>query len=282
MSADVWTLVLFAAVGHALWNLAARKVAGDMAVLWLAFSLGIFVLVPLCIFIWWQGVPLVLTWPGALCLLATGVFHAAYFALLGRAYEQGEISLVYPIARGSGIGLTAFIAWSLLQEDISPLGAVGIGLIFAGILFLGASVIRQQTRGLKLALGVGLTIVCYSLVDKIGVGHMHPLYYICGMWIISTLMRAPFILRQYGSSLPDIARRSWRYIAAIGLGSLSTYFLILYAYTQGPISYIIAARESSVVIGAALGFIFLREPITTPKLIGIATIAGGLVLLKAG
>lgn len=281
MSSEVWGLVLIAAIGHALWNLAARKVAGDMAILWCSFALGILVMLPICAFIWWQGTPLIFSWPGAICLLATGIFHAAYFALLGRAYEHGEISLVYPIARGSGVGLTAFIAWLLLGEDISLVGAVGIGLVFAGILCLGAPAFNSQIRGLRLALGVGLTIVCYSLVDKIGVGHMHPLYYICGMWIIGTLLRAPFILRHYGVRLPAIARKSWRYIVLIGLASLGTYLLILYAYTQGPISYIVAARESSVIIGAALGFILLKERLTPVKTVGILTIAGGLALIKA-
>ena len=281
MTGEVWALVLTAAVGHAVWNFAARKVAGDMVVLWLAFGVGMLALIPVCAYLWWQGQSPNLTWASGLCLLATGVLHAFYFALLGSAYEHGEISLVYPIARGSGIGLTAFIAWIGLGEEISPLGAGGIGLVFAGILCLGAPAFKRQSHGLKLALGVGLTIVCYSLVDKIGVGLMHPIYYITGMWIIGTLLRAPFVLREENVSLPATLRSSWPFILLIGLASMGTYLLILYAYTLGPISYIIAARESSIIIGAALGFIFLKERLTPCKTVGIITIAGGLALIKA-
>ena len=170
MNADVWGLVLAAAIGHALWNFAAYKVAGNVAVLWLSFASGILFVMPLCAYIWWQGTPLILSWPAGLCLLATGVFHGLYFALLARAYEHGEISTVYPIARGSGVGLTAFVAYLSLGEDISLLGAGGIALVFAGILCVGAPALKLQARGLQLALSVGLTIVCYSLIDKIGVG----------------------------------------------------------------------------------------------------------------
>ena len=108
MNADVWGLVLAAAIGHALWNFVAYKVAGNVVVMWLSFASGILFVMPLCAYIWWQGTPLTLSWPAGICFLATGIFHALYFALLARAYEHGEISTVYPIARGSGVGLTAW------------------------------------------------------------------------------------------------------------------------------------------------------------------------------
>ena len=101
------------------------------------------------------------------------------------------------------------------------------------------------------------------------------------MWIIATVVRMPFVVRQYGADLLATARAFYGYIALIGAGSLATYLLILYAYTQGPVSYIIAARESSVVIGALLGWIFLKERLTAVKTIGILAIAGGLMLLRA-
>ena len=144
MNADVWGLVLAAAIGHALWNFAAYKVAGNVAVLWLSFASGILFIMPLCAYMWWQGTPLILSWPAGLCLLATGIFHGLYFALLARAYEHGEISTVYPIARGSGVGLTAFVAYLSLGEDISLLGAGGIALVFAGIFCVGAPALKLQ------------------------------------------------------------------------------------------------------------------------------------------
>ena len=284
MSAEVWALVLTAAVGHALWNLAARKVAGDIAILWLAFALGSACMLPVCAYFYWQGTPLVWTTPALLCLLATGAIHAIYFALLAWAYEHGEISMVYPVARGSGVGLTALAGWGLLSEDISLLGAAGIGGILCGIFALGAPALMRggDRRSFKLALCVGLSIVAYSIVDKIGVGHMSPIYYISGMWILGTLLRWPFVWRLRRGTFYASARTHWRSIAFIGLGSLGTYLLILFAYTKGPVSYIVAARESSVVIGSILGFVFLRENFTRLKLVGVLGIAAGLALIKMG
>ena len=283
MNADVWGLVLTAAIGHALWNFAARKAAGDAAIIWLSVVVGVLVAIPFCAYTWWQSAPppLPLSWSGGLCLVATGIIHGLYFALLAEAYEHGEISLVYPVARGSGVGLTALAAWLALGEDISLLGASGIALVLAGIFCLGASAFKHQTHGLQLALGVGLTIVCYSLVDKIGVGYVQPLYYITGMWLIGSLVRAPWVVRRYGAGLLTIARVHWPVITLIGVASLGTYLLILYAYTQGPVGYIVAVRESSVVIGALLGWIFLKERLTLLKVTGLLAIVGGLVLIKA-
>jgi len=284
MSADLWALVLTAALGHALWNLAARNVAGDIATLWLAFALGSAVMLPVCVYMYWQGMPLLLTPTAAFYLLATGAIHAVYFALLAWAYEHGEISMVYPVARGSGVGLTALAGWTLLAEEISLVGALGIGCVLCGIFALGAPALMRggDRRSFKLALYVGLSIVAYSIVDKVGVGHMQPIYYISGMWILSTLLLWPFVWRLRRGTFGTTARQHWRSIAFIGLGSLGTYLLILFAYTKGPVSYIVAARESSIVAGAILGFIFLRENVTRLKLVGVLAIAAGLALIKMG
>lgn len=285
MSAEVWTWVMIAAVGHALWNAAARHVAGDMAVMWLAFALGTIVMIPPCIYMWWQNGPPILNQTALLCLLATGVLHAVYFALLSWAYEGGEISLVYPIARGSGVGLTALGGVTLLGETVSLSGGMGIGLVLLGIGLISVPALRNglpQHRNLLLSLSVGLSIVAYSLVDKIGVTLIHQLYYITGMWILGSLLRWPFIWVQRRGTLWTTACTHYRHIAFIGLGSLGTYLLILHAYTLGPVSYIVAARESSVVIGALIGFVFLGEQYTRPKLAGVLSIAAGLALIKVG
>ena len=103
-----------------------------------------------------------------------------------------------------------------------------------------------------------------------------------GMWILGSLLRWPFIWGQRRGTLWATARTHYRYIVLIGLGSLGTYLLILYAYTLGPVSYIVAARESSVVIGTLICFVFLGEQYTPLKLAGVLSIAAGLVLIKVG
>src|SRR5690242_580166 len=104
-------------------------------------------------------------------MVATGLLHAAYFTLLAASYRHGELSVVYPLARGTGVAGTALFAWLVLGERPSALGALGVGSVCLGIVVLG---LRQRdrpgrSRSYHLALLVGLTITAYSVVDKLGV-----------------------------------------------------------------------------------------------------------------
>lgn len=122
MTSGIFLLVITAAICHALWNFAARKVAGDLVVIRLSLCAGCLLLIPGVMYvIYHQKGGAVIPLAAVPYMIATGVIHALYFGLLARAYECGEISVVYPIARGSGIGLIALLAWFLLKEDISVL-----------------------------------------------------------------------------------------------------------------------------------------------------------------
>jgi uncharacterized membrane protein len=215
-------------------------------------------------------------------MLATGALHALYFFLLGWAYEHGEISVVYPVARGSGIGLTALSAWTFLSERITLLGAAGITLVSIGILSMGLIAVRsaQTLRGFRAALGVGVTIVSYSLIDKLGVGVVNPIFYIWSMFVLTALMLTPALHWRHTGTIRQVWRTSRGSIVLIGIGSSGTYLIILFALTLGPVSYIVALRELAVVIGALLGVVFLQERLTRSKLIAIVVITAGLLCIK--
>jgi uncharacterized membrane protein len=285
MSLEVFALVLLAAVMHAGWNFATRRVAGHMGVVWLGMWASSIALLPGVIAVaWWCDLYAMLTWTGLVCMVVTGLTHAIYFILLSGAYEQGDISVVYPIARGSGIGLTSLGAWLLLGEQVSLTGGIGIAGIFCGIMVLGVPAFARAggMRSIKFALGVGATMVVYSLVDKIGVGIVHPVFYIWFMYFSGVLMLWPFVTRRYAGQLREIGRQHRPYVLTIGLGSCATYLLILLAYRLGPISYIIALREFAVVVGAGLGFVFLKERLTAAKAVAIISIVAGLICIKMG
>ena len=284
MTPDVWALVLAAAIGHALWNFAARRLSGDLVAIWLALSGGCLLLLPVIVgLIYYRGLDQLTTPAGYAYMLATGLLHIAYFLLLSKAYQRGEISVVYPVARGSGIGLTALLAWLFLHEEISTVGALGIGLVFAGIVLMGSPAFRDRSavRGLGSALWVGASIVAYSLVDKLGVGQVHPVLYIWAMALIIVLALGPRFLGQ-----PQLIRQTWRqnrpYIAFMAVGILGTYLMILFAFTRGPVSYIVAAREFSVVVGSLLGFLLLKERLFPAKIAAILAITAGLILIRMG
>lgn len=293
MSTPVFLLIIFSAVFHAAWNLAARKVSGNFVIVWLGMWIGTFVGLPAVATVYLTHdslQPITLT--GWLCILATGIIHSFYFRLLAAAYAHGEITLVYPIARGSGVALTGLLAFIWLKEPFSLFGVLGILLISMSILFLGKAQLKEQlerqrqhgksAKAILLALSVGLCIVSYSLVDDLGVQHVHPVIYIAAMYPIATLLLTPYVIKRYWGQLRQTTQGKLKYSAIIGIGSMGTYLLILYAYSLGPVGYVVAARESAVIMGTIAGVIFLKERFTVIKGISILGIAIGIGLIKIG
>src|SRR4030065_2911760 len=122
-------LIILAAALHALWNFAAKKASGSLSVIWIGLAMAAIAIIPFLFLLEPDQIFLLKAWP---FVLATGIIHAFYFFFLAKAYEHGDISVVYPIARGSGIAGTTIIAYLLLQEKISLIGASGISFICLG------------------------------------------------------------------------------------------------------------------------------------------------------
>jgi len=200
MSTAVFLLVLGSAFCHAGWNFAARKISGNLVVLWVSLWVACVFLLPVFVGVLLKlGFTQTLKPNGIPYIIATGLIHAGYFMLLGISYKHGEISVVYPIARGSGVGLTAIFANLLYAEKISFLGALGIALISLSILSMGFSSTHSASKikPLTAALCLGITISGYSLVDKSGVEYIHPVIYIWFLFFITALVLMPFILWKY-------------------------------------------------------------------------------------
>ena len=279
MTGLAFALVLAAATFHALWNFAAKKVSGNLAVLWLGLCLASVLSWPLAFGLYRAEM---FSLAGMACMLATGIIHAAYFSLVAQAYQRGDISLVYPVARGSGVAGTAVLACIWLRESLAVMGVVGILGICLGTALMGV-VQRGRHQGLAAylcALAVGLTIALYSVVDKLGVGLVHPIVYISAMSTLSALFLLPYMAWRRRPDCRRALRQFKTYIGLIGVGSIGTYLMILFAFRLGPASYIVAVREFSVVIGALLGVLFLGERMSLRQALGMAAIVAGIVLVK--
>src|SRR5262249_46777936 len=164
MNLPAFSLGVAAACLHALWNLAAKRVSGNVGVLWLGLCLCGVALAPFALHSAVQSFD-----PAGLpYIVATGLIHAAYFGLLAASYRQGELSVVYPLSRGTGVAGTALLAWAVVEEGVSAVGALGVGSVCLGILLLALREVRrpsQHGRSWLLALLVGMTIMAYSVVD---------------------------------------------------------------------------------------------------------------------
>ena len=278
MTGFAFAIVLVAATFHALWNFAAKKVSGNLAVLWLGLCLASILSWPLAFSVYRAEM---LTLPGMACMLATGAIHAAYFSLVAQAYQRGDISLVYPVARGSGVAGTALLASVWLRESLALIGIVGIVSICLGTALMGVARRRREGVAAYLcALSVGLTIALYSVVDKFGVGLVHPIMYISAMSTLAAFFLLPYMTWRRRAECRRALQQFKTYIGLIGVGSIGTYLMILFAFRLGPASYIVAVREFSVVIGALLGVIFLHERMSFRQAVGMAAIVVGIMLVK--
>lgn len=275
--------MIASALVHVSWNIAAKRVSGHFGVMWIGQALSAIVLLPAAVYctLYEMARPP----PMAYALIACcGLLQAIYFTLLSKAYEAGGISVVYPIARGGGVALTALAAWLVLDEQVSPTGAAGIAAIGIGSVLVGLKRSRDPVEGhrraLKLAGLIACTLAAGGVNDKVAVSHVHPITYIFCMFGGAALATLPIVLTKHRTALADAWRRHRKTSAVVGLGSMSAYLIVLFALRFGPLSYLVAFRELSVVLGALAGVLIFKEPLTKRKALGVTVIASGLVLVK--
>lgn len=287
-------LVVLSAFLHATWNMLAKQSGNKLAFLWAANIAAITAFSPLFLFMLYRHPIPAEGWP---FILATGFIHGGYITFLSKAYSHGALSVTYPISRGTGAALVPLLAIPLLDERVSGPGAIGIGLVIAGILTMHSRALRslilqplgitstsvslpEQRLGTAFALLTGLTIAGYSLVDKAGVARVHPVVYGYLIFASMTVLLTPVVL----SRMPADARAEWRRnrstIVVCGVMSLGTYLVILGALTLAQVSYIVPLREVSVLIAAIFGTVFLGEPFDRLRLAGCLCILAGVLTIS--
>ena len=287
MTALSLLLVLLSAVAHSSWNLLLKR-AGDPEVFaWCLLVVASILLTPVGLaLLWYNSVGLSGLW----FLLATIVLHVLYFNLLARGYAKGDLSLVYPVARGMGPMLVPVLAVIFLNETIAPLAIAGIVAIIGGIYtiswwgnfhqVLRSPLLFLRSAGMRYAVLTGLTIAAYSIVDKEGVGQVQPLLYMYFLGTGTAVMLAPYILAQKGAAA---VKAEWQAnaipITVAGLLTFTAYGLALTAFSLSRVSYVSPAREVGIVIGVMMGVFLLKEPFGGGRLLGSGFIVGGLVMI---
>jgi drug/metabolite transporter (DMT)-like permease len=283
MSAAALAFVLTAALLHSCWNALTKNARDQFAFLCLAVAVASVGFLPVTL---WSlppgGVPAA-AWP---FVISTVALHALYFYALGRSYRSGEFSLVYPVARGLGVALVPVFAALLLDERPSTAGALGIALVVVGIVALQWIGSPRSAAGPSLRFGpgtgwallTGLTIAGYALVDKAGVSRLHPVPYIGLMFVGSLLPLVPAALADRGRFRREWAT-NWRAILVASVMTLTAYLLVLFAFRLSKAGYVVAARESSIVISVLIGRFWFGEPRLAPRLAGAALVLAGVVCL---
>lgn len=277
MPLDVMLVVLLSALLHAGWNALVRA-ADDKAASTLAVVLGAGMLaLPL---LPWLPLPAA---PSRPYLLASALIHVAYFSLVARAYRQADLSLAYPVMRGSAPVLAALAAALLLGESPPPGGWLGIALICAGVLTLAGQARPGGGHGaaLRLALLNAGVIAGYTLVDGQGARLSgHAFSYTGWVFLLTAALMLAQAWRQRGRAVLAQTRTAARAAVLGGGGTLAAYALVLWAMGQAPIASVAALRETSIVFAALIGALFLHERIGRARLLAIALVLAGAAALK--
>jgi len=274
-------LVLGAAVCHSAWNLLVKSDARRLEIQSGALIVGAVLCSPVLLMYPLSSVSRV-AWG---VILLSGLLETAYVFALSAAYGAGDLSLVYPVARGTPPLLVVPLAIVFLGERPSWQGLAGIGLVVLGICASHAGPAaghvpgQPNRRALALALLTGVFTAGYSLVNKVGV-HLVPvpLYALLVFGVDAALI---YLVRwvRGGLAAPRVGDAPWGRTVVVGVLMMAAYLAVLAAMAQAPVSYVVAAREVSVVVAAVLGALVLGERHSAARVAGAAVIFTGLVLL---
>jgi drug/metabolite transporter (DMT)-like permease len=277
-------LVLAAACAHAGWNFFAKR-AGSAGVgfVWLNATCSAVLYLPVLLgTLAWSGIPPWHTW--LLAVLVSAAVHVAYSVVLQRGYAVGDMSVVYPLARGTGPLLAMLIAVVLLGERPGVVGTVGGLMVVAGVFVIGFSDGLPRS-GTSLA-GVGFGLLTGSLIAVYTVWDAHavtalalsPLLFDSTSNVARSALLFPYAACRWSQVI-----RIWvehrREVLAVAVLSPMAYTLVLFAMRLAPVSLVAPARELSIVLAGLLAWRVLREPQPARRMTGAVVVLTGVVLL---
>lgn len=282
-----FALVILAAICHATWNLLAKRAADAGIAFVFAYNLvACLAYAPWALWLIASGA-LSPSAPVIGCLIASALIHLAYSLALQRGYQLADLSVVYPVARGTGPMLSAVGAFLLLGEHVTWFRIAGLVAVVMGIALiatdgrLGAFQRPAARDGVRWGGATGGLIAGYTLVDAYGVKALLVPPVVLD-WISNTLrffLLLPAVLRDRAGAAAAMRGR-WPLAVGVGLLSPLGYILVLGALSLGaPVSIVAPAREMSMMIGALFGMLILGERVGAPRLAGCAVLLGGVLLL---
>lgn len=285
MSASVLALVLVAALCHALWNLAAKRVDTDgFTFVWCYDLASVVLWAPLAIYALIRAdlgvTPALLVAP-----LISGVLHIAYQLTLQTGYARADLGVVYPVARGVGPVLSMVVAILVLGERPGWAAALGALTVIAGIVVVATGHSGTSRQGVRAGVAwgamTGVAIAAYTLWDSISVTTfgLPPVTYFVSSCLWQVVLMTPALLRRHRDRLSPVLRTRWREIAAVAVLSPLAYVLVLEAMRTAPVSLVAPARESSIVVGSLLAWWLFKEPNPLRRLLGAGIVLAGIVLI---
>ena len=293
MSGQAFALILLAGLIHAGWNIAAKKAGGDARFAFFTSALMALVWAPLG---WWMGRTAVPLWGAAEwgIVAFSGVLHVLYYVILLRGYRKADLTVVYPLARGTGPLLSSLVAVTLLGEQLSALGAAGIAGVVGGVFLIagGPGLLRaahdpqarrRVRKGMFYGVLTGVFIASYTVVDGYAVKVMllSPILVDYMGNFVRVAVLAPVALRDR-AALSRLWAAQWRFALLVAAVSPIAYVLVLYAMQEAPMAHVAPAREVSMLFAALIGGHLLGEGDRAARIAGALLIAAGVAALALG
>ncbi|MEU6183136.1 DMT family transporter [Streptomyces coeruleorubidus] len=281
MTPLVTAAVLLAAVTHASWNAIAHKITDKLAGFTLISGGGVVIGLAMAPFV---AFPAARAWP---YLLGSAVIHIAYYALLVKSFRLGDFGQAYPIARGTAPLVVTVLAAVFAHEVPDGWAAAGIALSCAGLTGVavwGLRGRRPDSAAIGAALATGLTIAAYTVVDGLGVrASGSSLGYIAWLMAVQGVVIPAYAVSRWRRETVAVLR-PFAGIGLIGAAlSVTAYALVLWAQTRAELAPIAALRESSIIVGAAIGAVFFKERFGAPRIAAAGLLVVGIgLMLHAG
>jgi drug/metabolite transporter (DMT)-like permease len=264
-------LALGAAVLHAVWNLLLAGSEDTDAATAMALAIGVLLYAPIALATWDVDGD---AWP---YIAGSAAFELGYVATLAAGLSRGDLSVVYPLARGSAPVLVLAVSAGVLGAATSAWEVAGVGLVAAGVLLVRGLRRPDDPLVVALALACGACIAGYTIIDSHGLDHAAALPYLWTCLALTSLAYVPLIAATRGSAVLRRAIR-WRTVAAAVL-FFGAYLLVLAALRLAEPGPVAAVRETSVVIATAFGAVFLSEPVTRARWAGALVVVTGICLI---
>lgn len=277
MSLTVFLAVLFAALLHATWNalikLDASKLTAMLIMTLVQGGIGALIAIS-------RPFPEGEVW---LWLLASGLIHALYKMFLGFAYHHGDLSRVYPIARGAAPLIVTITGFFLLSDTLQGSELAGIAVLGAGIILMARGVFTngESRRLLPFALGSALCTAGYSLVDGMGARVWGDAAgFVAWMFLFDALIFGTVAIARNGPGILRASPRSWGLATLASAASYAAYAIAVWAMTQAPIALVTALRETSILFAVLIGWIAFGDRMDRGKALAAGLIVAGVVLTR--
>jgi drug/metabolite transporter (DMT)-like permease len=293
MPVIAFALVLMGALIHASWNIAAKKAHGDARFAFFNCVIMAVIWAPFVIWFGWDIVPK-WGWLEWSLIAASGFIHWLYFICLLSGYRKSDLTVVYPLARGSGPLLSSSVAVVVFGEQLSSLGVLGILGVVVGVflvaggpgLFKAAHDPAKKERvkaGVFWGLLTGALIACYTVLDAYTVKIIAISPILFDYW--ANILRLPYAIFPTLRDIPEAKRLwklQWKYALVVAIFAPTGYVLVLYAMKLAPVSHVAPAREVSMLFAALIGGQLLGEGDRWLRIAGAAAIAVGVMALALG